>query len=96
MAKITKKALMIEALNKYAPKQIENAEYCEVTATLSGEWNSVGCSFHLRAKDKLSKYERILKTIRSTLHNTTPNESNKRMMGDTSSENIQSISIKLK
>gem|GEM_PF-5140654 len=32
MAKITKKALMIQALEKYTPKQIENAEYCEMTA----------------------------------------------------------------
>ena len=32
MAKVTKKALMIEALNKYTPKQIEKAEYCEMSA----------------------------------------------------------------
>lgn len=32
MTKITKKALMIEALNKYTPKQIEKAEYCEMEA----------------------------------------------------------------
>ena len=32
MAKITKKSLMIEALSKYTSKQIENAEYCEMTA----------------------------------------------------------------
>ncbi|GAB0174747.1 MAG: hypothetical protein HHAS10_06260 [Candidatus Altimarinota bacterium] len=96
MAKVTKKALMIEALNKYTPKQIENAEYCEMNAVAKDGNIVVGCNFHLRAKDRLSKYERILKTIRSALHNTTPDESNKRPMVDTSSENIRLISIKLK
>lgn len=95
MAKITKKALMLEALSKYTPKQIEKAEYCEMTAIAKDGNIVVWWNFHLRWKDKLSKYERILKTIRSALHNTTPDESNKRPMIDTSSENIQLISIKL-
>ena len=87
---------MIEALSKYTSKQIENAEYCEMTAIAKDGNIVTWCNFHLRWKDKLSKYERILKTIRSALHNTTPDESNKRPMIDTGSKNIQSISIKLK
>lgn len=77
MAKITKKALMIEALNKYTPKQIEKAEYCEVNVVDKNGIPLTSCNFHLRTKDKLSKYERILKTIRSVLHNNAPSESNK-------------------
>jgi hypothetical protein len=96
MTKVTKKSLMTEALDKYTQKQIEKAEYCEVNVVDKNGIPLTWWKFHLRAKDKLSKYERILKTIRSILHNTTPNESNKRPMIDTSSENIQSISIKLK
>jgi len=96
MAKITKKALMIQALEKYTPKQIENAEYCEMTAVGKDGNIITWCNFHLRSKDTLSKYDRILNTIRSALHNITPDESNKRMIVDTSSENIQTIFIKLK
>lgn len=95
MAKITKKALMIEALGKYTPKQIENAEYCEMEALSKDGVTIVWVNFSIIWKWKLSKYERILKTIRSALHNNASSESNKWLVSDTSSENIQSISIKL-
>lgn len=95
MPKITKTALMEEALKKYSPWKIEEAKRWKMVATFK-DGLRIEDNFNLNSRSKKSKIEQIKTKIRSSLMNIKPNESNKRFFWDTSSENIESIKISLK
>jgi hypothetical protein len=95
MVKVTKKALIEEALKKYSSWKIEEAIYCNVIVT-TRDWNRWELHFQLTNRWKKSKTDKIRTEIRSLLLNIKPDESNKRHDWDTSSENIESIKISLK
>jgi hypothetical protein len=95
MKKITKKFLIEEALKKYTNKRLEEASWWTYIA-LFKDWLKMEWNFNLYNRWNKSKKEKIKTHIRSDLLNRTPNEENKRLNYDTSSENIVSISIRLK
>jgi len=99
MTKITKKALIEEALKKYSKSKIEEATFCEVKVLLkkwNAFWDQLWLSLSLTSRWKKSKIDKIRTWIRSLLLNIKPDESNKRLSGNTSSGNIESIKISLK
>lgn len=99
MIKITKKALMEKALKKYTPWRIEEAIFCKVEVHLkvwNSFWDNPVSTFQLTNRWKKTKVDKIRTEIRSLILNVERNESNKRLIGNTSSENIESIKISLK
>ncbi len=99
MPKITKKSLMEDALKKYSKVQIEEAISCKVKVALkkwNAFWDSLWLNLPLTNRWKKPKIEKIRTWIRSLLLNIKPDESNKRLIWNTSSDNIESIKISLK
>ncbi len=94
MTKITKEFLINQALEKYSENQINNAYHCNVKVT-NKDWISWELNLPLNNRGKKTKTQKIKSNIRSFLLNIKPDESNKRYNWDTSSENIESIEIKL-
>ena len=95
MTKITKKALIEEALKKYSNLKIEESIFCTVEVFLNN-WTPWILNFPLTARWKKTKIDKIRTHIRSFLLNIKPDDSNKRYNWDTSSENIKGIKISLK
>lgn len=96
MLKITKKQLMIDALSKYSNKKIDEAVACKYKATFK-DWAIIWpCSFSLTWNIRKPKRDYIFRQIRSWLLNRKVTESNKRLGGNTSSENIMGIKVSLK
>lgn len=93
MPKITKKYLIEEAIKKYTPWKIKQAKSVKVFVTLKSWWIIQASSGLGGKKDKA---EQIKSFIRSILLNRNATESNKREIIDTSSENIESIKIRLR
>lgn len=95
MVKMTKKAMVEEALKKYPPKRIEEAKSCEITVlTKDGEegiFRQVLTNRWLK-----TKAEKIKHNIWGLLKNDKADDYNKRHSWNTSSENIESIKISLK
>ncbi len=97
MPKITKKQLIEESLAKYSPKQIEEAIYC-TASVIKSDWSKLESRFWLTSSGLKTKADKIRTENRGFLKNTsdTDTSTSKRLQGDTSSENIQSIKISLK
>ena len=93
MPKITKKYLIEEAIKKYSPWKIKQAKSVEIVVTLKSWWTIKASS---SLSDRGDKAEEIKSFIRSTLLNRKSTEWNKRDVIDTSSENIESIKIRLR
>lgn len=99
MPKITKKVLMEEALKKYSLWKIEEAIHCKVEVKLKNWntfWDRLISNFNLSNKWKKTKADKIRTEIRSLLLNRKVDESSKRLIGNTGSDNVESIKINLK
>lgn len=97
MLKITKTALMEEALKKYSSWKIEEAIHCKVEVKLknwNAFWDWLISNFNLSNKWKKTKADKIRTEIRSLLLNRKVDD--RRFYWDTSSDNIKSIKISLK
>lgn len=95
MAKTTKKELIENTLKKISEKRITEAKWFSWSATFK-DWLKIlasGSNFTWNQKDRR---EVIRKSIRSGLKNTTPTDDNKASYNDTSSNNISTISVRLK
>lgn len=94
MTKITKKQLILQALSKYSDDVINSANYSN-TVVVTKDWYTLKLGLPLYNRWKKTKKEKIIKYINWCLYNQERTESNKRMIWDTSSENIFSIDIYL-
>jgi len=92
---ITKKSLIERALANYTEKQINDSTFCEVVVLTKNDKKGT-LNFPITNRWKKTKANKIRSNIRSFLLNTIPDEFNKRHSWNTSSENIDSISIELK
>ena len=95
MVKISKKAMVEEALKKYTSQKIEEATKCEVTV-LTKDGAKWVFDFWLTSRGLKTKQEKIKSYIWWSLKNDKADDYNKRHHWNTSSRNIKSIKITLK
>lgn len=94
MPKITKKELIEKALSRYSEEEIEKSIRCKVIIS-KRTGGGMELRFNLTNRWCKTKAQKIQTEIKGFLMNIKPDDSNKRMMWDTSSKNIESIKIKL-
>lgn len=95
MTKNTKKELIENALVKISEKRITEAKWFSWCAIFKN-WLKIAASDNNFTWNQKDRREVIRKSIRSGLKNTTPRDDNKAFYHDTSSNNIITISVRLK
>ena len=94
MVKISKKAMVEEALKKYTPQKIEEAKRCEAIVCTK-DWKQVILTYNLTNHWLKKKAEKIKSYIWWSLKNDAADDYNKRPDWNTNSRNIESIKISL-